>query len=112
MPRLNKRIRHLSTIMRELCQANSLETTIKLYCSLDIKELMTYGSFSKSLTCRVDLRSLRSQYGINVNPVKGYFVAWQKVGHVNFIVPIGSNEETHKDLSKMLQGAEDLLSNM
>ena len=98
--------------MRELCQANSLETTIKLYCSLDIKELMTYGSFSKSLTCRVDLRSLRSQYGINVNPVKGYFVAWQKVGHVNFIVPIGSKEETHKDLSKILQGAEDLLSNM
>ena len=112
MPKLSKRIRHSSNIMRELCQATSLETTIKLYCSLDIKELMTYSSFSKSLTCRVGLRSLRSQFGINVNPVKGYFVAWQKVGHVNFIVPIGSKEEIHKDLSKLLQGADDLLSNM
>ena len=68
--------------------------------------------FSKSLTCRVDLRSLRSQYGINVDPVKSYFIVWQKVGHVNFIVPIGSKEEIHKDLSKLLQGADDLLSNM
>ena len=98
--------------MKELGQASSLESVKKLYYSLGIKELMTYGSFSKSIACRVGLKSLRSQYGINVNPVKGYFVAWQKVGHVNFIVPIGSNEETHKDLSKMLQGAEDLLSNM
>ena len=98
--------------MRELCQANSLESVIKLYCSLDIKELMTYSSFSKSLTCRVGLRSLRSQYGINVNPVKGYFVTWQKVDRINFIVPIGDNEEPHEDLFKMLQGAENLLSNM
>ena len=73
---------------------------------------MTYGSFSKSLTCRVDLRSLRCQYGINVNPVKSYYIVWQKVGHVNFIVPIGSKEEIRKDLPKMLQGADDLLSNM
>ena len=112
MPRLNKGIRHSSTIMRELSQANSLESIIKLYCSLNIKELMTYSSFSKSLTCRVGLRSLRSQYGINVNPVKGYFIAWQKVGHVNFIVPIGDSEEAHEDLLKMLQRAENLLSNM
>ena len=98
--------------MKELGQASSLESVIKLYYSLGIKELMTYGSFSKSITCRVGLRSLRSQYGINVNPVKGYFIAWQKVGHINFIVPIGNNEETHEDLFKMLQGAENLLSNM
>ena len=98
--------------MKELGQASSLESVIKLYYSLGIKELMTYGSFSKSITCRVGLRLLRSQYGINVNPVKGYFVAWQKVGHVNFIVPIGSKEEIHKDLSQLLQGADDLLSNV
>ena len=112
MPKLSKRIRHSSNLVKELCQATSLETTIKLYCSLDIEKLMTYGSFSKGLTCRVNLRSLRSQYGINVDPVKSYFIVWQKMGHVNFIVPIGSKEETHKDLSKLLQGADDLLSSV
>ena len=98
--------------MRELGQANSLESVIKLYYSLGIKELMTYSSFSKSITCRVGLRSLRSQYGINVNPAKGYYVSWQKVDRINFIVPIGDSEEAHEDLLKMLQRAENLLSNM
>ena len=113
MPKLSKRIRHSSNLVKELCQATSLEATIRLYCSLNIDKLMTYGSFSKSLACRVDLRSLGSQYGINVDPVKGYFVVWQKMGcHVNLIIPIGSKEETHKDLSKLLQGADDLLSSV
>lgn len=61
----------------------------------------------------MDLRSLGSQYGINVDPVNGYFIVWQEMGcHVNFIIPIGSKEETHKDPSKLLQEANDLLSSV
>ena len=101
MPKFSKRFRH-----------SSLESTIRLYGSLNIDKLMTYGSFSKSLACRVDLRSLGSQYGINVDPVKGYFIVWQKKGCINFIIPIGGKEETPKDLSRLLQGADDLLSSV
>ena len=112
MPKFSKRFRHSSNFVKELCQATSLESTIRLYESLNLDKQISYGTFSRSLSCKVDVRPLGSQYGINVDPVKSYFIVWQKVGHVNFIVPIGSKEETHKDLSKLLQGADDLLSNV
>ena len=98
--------------MKELCQATALESTIRLYESLNLDKQISYGTFSRSLSCRVGLRSLESQYGINVDPVKGYFIVWQKIGSINFIIPIGSKEETHKDLSKLLQEADDLLSSV
>ena len=99
MPKLSRRFRH-----------PSLEST--MYGSLKLDKLMTYGSFSRSLACKVDLRSLGSQYGINVDPVKSYFIVWQKKGCINFIIPIGGKEETPKDLSRLLQGADDLLSSV
>ena len=47
-----------------------------------------------------------------LSDLKGYYESWQKVDCINFIVPIGGSEEAHEDLLKMLQRAENLLSNM
>ena len=113
MPKFNKRFRHSSNFIKELCQATALESTIRLYESLNLDKQISYSTFSRSLSCKVDLRPLGSQYGINVDPVKGYFIVWREIGcHINFIIPIGSKEETQEDLSKLLQEADDLLSSV
>ena len=99
--------------MKELCQATALESTIRLYESLNLDKQISYSTFSRSLSCKVDLRPLGSQYGLNVDPVKGYFIVWREIGClINFIIPIGNKEETQEDLSKLLQEADDLLSSV
>ena len=133
MPKFNKRFRHSSNSMKELCQATALESTIRLYESLNLDKQISYKTFSRSLSCKVDLRPLGSQYGLNVDPIKGYFIVWREIGClINFIEwkdhprdqpfvgpdgrtykvesdPIGNKEETQEDLSKLLQEADDLL---
>ena len=117
----------------ELCQATALESTIKLYESLNLSKKLSYKTFSSSVSCKVDLRLLESQYELKVDPTKSYSIIWQEVGClINFIDwkdyprdqpfvgpdkqiykiesnPLGNKEETQEDLSKLLQEADDLL---
>ena len=119
--------------MMELCQATALESTIRLYESLNLSKQLSYKAFSSSVSCKVDLRPLESQYELKVDPTKSYSIIWREIGClINFIDwkdyprdqpfvgpdrqiykiesnPLGNKEETQEDLSKLLQEADDLL---
>ena len=137
MPKYSKRFNHnysiLSNSMRELTQATKLESSIRLYESLNLSKKLPYKTFSSSISCKVDLKSLENQYELKVDPTKSYSIIWQEVGClINFIDwkdfprdqpfvgpdkriykiesnPLGNKEETQEDLSKLLQEADDLL---
>ena len=137
MPKYSKRFSHnysiLSNSMRELTQATTLESSIKLYESLNLSQKLPYKTFSSSISCKVDLKPLESQYELKVDPTKGYSIVWREIGClINFIDwkdyprdqpfvgpdkriykiesnSLGNKEETQEDLSKLLQEADDLL---
>ena len=119
--------------MMELSQATTLESSIKLYESLNLSKKLPYKTFSSSISCKVDLKSLENQYELKVDPTKSYSLIWQEVGClINFFEwrdyprnqpfvgpdkriykiesnPLGNKEENQEDLSKLLQEADDLL---
>ena len=137
MPKYSKRFNHnysiLSNSMRELTQATKLESSIKLYESLNLSQKLPYKTFSSSTTCKVNLKPLELQYELKIDPAKSYFLNWVEVGYlINFFEwrdyprnqpfvgpdkclykieskPLGNKEENLEDLSKLLHEADDLL---
>ena len=137
MPKFSKRSSRPYPIpsdsMMGLCQTTALEPTIRLYKSLNLNRHLSYKTFSSSISCKVDLRPLESQYGLKVDPTKSYSIIWREIGClVNFIdwkdyprgqpfvgpdkriykiesKPLGNKGETQEDLSKLIQEADDLL---
>ena len=57
--------------MTELTQANKMELTLRAYLE-----------FNHINSCQVDLRPLKIQYKININPNTGYLVKWQEIGYL------------------------------
>ena len=137
MPKYSKRFSHnysiLSNSMRELTQATKLESSIRLYESLNLSQKLSYKTFSSSTTCRVNLKPLEIQYELKIDPAKSYFLSWKEVGClINFFEwrdyprdhpfigpdkhlykiepnPLGNKEENQEDLSKLLREADNLL---
>ena len=71
--------------MRELTQATKLESSIRLYESLNLSKKLPYKTFSRSTTCQVNLKPLELQYELEIDPAKSYFVNWVEVGYlINF----------------------------
>ena len=119
--------------MRELTQATKLESSIKLYESLNLSQKLPYKTFSSSTTCKVNLKPLELQYELKIDPAKSYFLNWVEVGYlINFFEwryyprnqpfigpdkrsykiepnPLGNKEGYQEDLSKLLREADDLL---
>ena len=119
--------------MRELTQATKLESSIRLYESLNLSKTLPYKTFSRSTTCQVNLKPLELQYELEIDPAKSYFVNWVEVGYlINFFEwrdyprnhpfigpdkrsykiepnPLGNKEGNQEDLSKLLSEADDLL---
>ena len=119
--------------MREVTQATKLESSIRLYESLNLSKTLPYKTFSRSTTCQVNLKPLELQYELEIDPAKSYFVNWVEVGYlINFFEwrdyprnqpfvgpdnrlykiesnPLGNKEENQEDLSKLLHEADDLL---
>ena len=137
MPKYNKKFSHnystLSNSMRELTQATKLESSIKLYESLNLSQKLPYKTFTSSTTCKVNLKPLELQYELKINPAKSYSLKWVEVGClINFYEwrdyprnqpfigpdkrlykiesnPLGNKEENQEDLSNLLREADDLL---
>ena len=137
MPKYSKRFNHnyspLSNSMREVTQATKLESSIRLYESLNLSKTLPYKTFSRSTTCQVNLKPLELQYELEIDPAKSYFVNWVEVGYlINFFEwrdyprnqpfigpnkrsykiesnPLGNKEGNQEDLSKLLSEADDLL---
>ena len=137
MPKYNKKFSHnystLSNSMRELTQATKLESSIKLYESLNLSQKLPYKTFTSSTTCKVILKPLELQYELKINPAKSYSLKWVEVGCLfNFYEwknyprnqpfigpdnrlykiepnPLGNKEENQEDLSNLLREADDLL---
>ena len=137
MPKYSKRFSHnysiLSNSMRELTQATKLESSIKLYESLNLSQKLPYKTFLSSTSCRVNLKPLELQYELKINPAKSYSLKWVEVGCLfNFYEwrnyprnqpfigpdkrlykiepnPLGNKEENQEDLSNLLREADDLL---
>ena len=137
MPKYSKRFNHnysiLSNSMRELTQATKLESSIRLYESLNLSKKLPYKTFSSSTTCQVNLKPLELQYELKINPAKSYSLKWVEVGClINFYEwrdyprnqsfigpdkrlykiepnPFGNKEENQEDLSNLLREADDLL---
>ena len=123
----------LSNSMRELTQATKLESSIRLYESLNLSKKLPYKTFSGSTTCQVNLKPLELQYELKIDPAKSYFLNWVEVGYlINFFEwrdyprnqpfigpdkrlykiepnPLGNKEGNQEDLSKLLREADDLL---
>ena len=119
--------------MRELTQATKLESSIRLYESLNLSKKLPYKTFSSSTSCTVNLKPLELQYELKIDPAESYFLIWKEVGClINFFEwrdyprnqpfvgpdnrlykiesnPLGNKEENQEDLSKLLQEADDLL---
>ena len=73
--------------MRELTQATKLESSIKLYESLNLSQKLPYKTFSSSTTCQVNLKRLELQYELKIDPAKSYFLNWVEVGYlINFFL--------------------------
>ena len=71
--------------MKEFSQANKLETSLKVYESLNLSQKLTYKEFTKSTSCKVTLKLLELQYKMDINPTKSYSLKWIEVGYlVNF----------------------------
>ena len=71
--------------MKEFSQANKLETSLKVYESLNLSQKLTYKEFTKSTSCKVTLKPLKLQYKMDINPTKSYSLKWIEVGYlVNF----------------------------
>merc|ERR1712115_318450 len=84
MPKFGKGFRRPYSIpsnsMMELCQPTALESTIRLYESLNLNKQLSYKTFSSSVSCKVDLRPLESQYELKVDPTKGFSIIWREIG--------------------------------
>ena len=137
MPKYNKKFNYnystFSNSMRELTQATKLESSIKLYESLNLSQKLPYKTFTSSTTCKVNLKPLELQYELKINPAKSYSLKWVEVGClINFFEwrdyprnqpfigpdkrlykiepnPLGNKEENQEDLSNLLREADDLL---
>ena len=85
MPKYNKKSYSYLTLpnsMKEFSQANKLETSLKVYESLNLSQKLTYKEFTKSTSCKVTLKPLELQYKMDINPTKSYSLKWIEVGYL------------------------------
>ena len=81
MPKINKKrlkahnYMTLTGTLKELTQANKLESSLKAYESLNLSnQNLTYKEFTHSTSCEVVLKPLELQYKLGIHPTKGYLL--------------------------------------
>ena len=90
MPKYNKKFNYnyltLSNSMKEFTQATKLESSIRIYESLNLSQKLSYKEFTNSTSCKVTLKPLELQYKMEINPTKSYSLKWIEVGYLfNFL---------------------------
>ena len=72
------------TCLKELNQANKLESSLKAYESLNNQNI-SFKEFTHSTSCEVVLKPLELQYKVGLNLTIKYLLQWVEIGYlVNF----------------------------